>query len=282
MKFINSEKNKPGGTIILIPCDSIRLNPNHPRKNCDESELSLFASSVSKNGIIQPLIVRRIGLVEYELITGMRRLLAAKSVGLATVPCILMSAADCDSIIYSLLENIQREDLMFFDIADSISELISVYGLNQSEIASRLGKSQPWLFNKLRIAALSDNIRRRITDNNLTERHARAILLIKSEEEKHKALDYIIKKGLNVNETDKYIASIINPVKKPAKPKINKLKDIKIFINTINHAVDTMRKAGIKADSHETETPEYYEYVVRIPKTASSPVSLKPFSENAV
>lgn len=281
MKLIDTGKIRSGGSILLIPVDMIVPNPNQPRKIFKNDEMSELAESIRQNGIIQPLVVRRVNEI-YELISGERRLRAAKSVGLGTVPCVIMAACDEKSALYAIIENIQRNDLSCFEEAEAIYKLASVYNISQSDIAKKLGKSQSTLSNKLRLLNLSPEIRAIITENSLTERHSRALLRLENDSERLKALFYIIEKQLNVSETDKYIESLINPAAEKPIIKFKKLKDIKIFVNTINHAVDTMRKAGINAVSTEHETGEYYEYVVRIPKMTSSPVSLAEYSCDAV
>lgn len=270
MKF-SPVKYKCGGSIMLLPCNIIKPNPNQPRKSFDKNELDSLASSIKNSGIIQPLVVRKTENGSYELISGERRLKAACIVGLQTVPCILMNVSECDSAVYSLIENLQRHNLNFFEEAEAFNRLITVYDLSQDELSQKLGKSQSSISNKIRLLKLPSDVRDIITENGLTERHARALIRIDNTDLLFKALNHIIIKNLNVNETDSYIDSLVSPVAARSKPKFKKLKDIKIFINTINHAVDTMRKAGINALSSEHETPDYYEYVVRIPKTATSP-----------
>lgn len=273
MKF-SANKYQCSGTIVLLPCSIIRSNANKTRKSSDDNEIDSLAASVRINGVIQPLVVRYTDKNCYELISGERRLCAAKKVGLSTVPCIIMNVNECESLLYSLIENLQRKDLNFFEEADAYLCLTESFKLSQDEIARRLGRSQSAISNKMRLLKLSPEIRNIIIDSSLTERHARALLRIEDNELQLKALSYIIKKDLNVNETDNYIDLLVSPVETSrSQPQFKKLKDIKIFINTINHAVDTMRKAGINALSSENETPDYYEYVVRIPKMTSSPVS---------
>jgi len=273
---------RTGGSILLVPTDEIIPNPNQPRKVFNQNELDALADSIRNNGIIQPLVVRKNNNDEYELISGERRLRAAVKVGLETVPCVLMSVSDNDSALFAIIENIQRDNLNYFEEAESISRLVNDYYMTQEEISKRLGKSQSYLSNKLRLLRLSDELRSVILENSLSERHARALLRLDSDIDRLKALLEIIEKNMNVSETDKYIDSIVTPVKQKSRPKFRKLKDIKLFINTINHAVDTMRNAGIKAVSEENETSDYIEYVIRIPKTTSSPVSFADYSGNAV
>lgn len=282
MIFSGNTKLKSSGSIILIPVDSIVPNPNQPRKVFNQNELDSLSASIKNNGIIQPLVTRKTSDGRYELISGERRFRAAKNIGLETVPCIVMSVSDEQSALFAIIENVQRDNLNFFEEAESILKLSEIYNMSQFDIAKKLGKSQSYLSNKMRLLKLSCELRGVITENSLTERHARALLKLDNDVDRLKALLHIIEKQLNVSETDKYIDSLINPSASKTKPKFKKIKDIKIFVNTINHAVDTMRKAGIKAITTENETNDYFEYVVRIPKMTSSPVNIADYTGNAV
>ena len=282
MIFQMGSKVKTSGSILLIPAEHIIPNPSQPRKTFNQNELEALASSIKNNGIIQPLVVRKNEEGKFELISGERRLRAAMMVGLENVPCVLMSVSDSESALFAIIENIQRDNLNFFEEAESICKLMTEFNMKQDEISKKLGKSQSYFSNKIRLLKLSEEIRDVILENSLTERHARALLKLTNDVDRFKALLYIIENNLNVNDTDKYIDSLLNPVQTKSKPKFKKLRDIKIFVNTINHAVDTMRKAGINADSEKRETSEYLEYVIRIEKTTSSPVSFAQYSGNAV
>lgn len=282
MIFSSNSKPKNGGSIVLVPVENIIPNPNQPRKIFNNNELESLSASIKNNGIIQPLVIRKSTDGKYELISGERRLRAAKSVNLETVPCIVMDVSDEQSALFAIIENIQRDNLNFFEEAESIYKLSEIYNMSQFEISKKLGKSQSYLSNKMRLLKLPCELRNVIIENSLSERHARALLRLENDVEKLKALLYIIEKKLNVNETDKYIDSLITPSLLKKEPKFKKVKDIKIFVNTINHAVDTMRKAGIKAIKSENETNDYFELVVRIPKVTSSPVNIADYTGNAV
>lgn len=275
MKF-GSAKYKCGGSIVLLPCEIIDPNPNQPRKSFNCSELESLAASIRNNGIIQPLVVRR-NYERYQLISGERRLRAAVMVGLITVPCIIMSVSDSESAVFAIIENLQRDNLSFFEEADAINNLITTFSMTQDEVAKKLGKSQSTLSNKLRLLKLNPEIRCIITSYSLSERHARSLLRITDEELQIKVLNKVINKKMNVNETESYIDSLLSPADIKPQPKLYKLKDIKIFINTLNHAVDTMQKAGIQAISDQHETNDYLEYVVRIPKKTTSPVNFSDY-----
>lgn len=267
-----NENLRRSGSILLIPQNEITANPDQPRKSFDKSELEGLAQSIRLNGIIQPISVRRIDNGLYEVIAGERRLRAARMAGLEKIPCIIINASDEKAALYALIENLQRRDLGFFEEAAAIETLMREHGLSQEETAKRLGKAQSTLSNKLRLLRLPEDVRKAITDAGLTERHARALLKIEDGEKLRAAVQVIIKKNLNVAQSERLIGEIISGGKR--RPAVVKLfKDVRIFVNTLNHAVDTMREAGIQADSQKKETDDYIEYLVRIPKKPSGCIS---------
>lgn len=276
----SQSKVKPGGQIILVPQEDIHPNPNQPRKRFDYNELESLAQSIRENGIIQPLSVRQVKDQGYELVAGERRLRAARLVGLSRIPCILMNVDNSQSALYGLLENLQRQDLDFFEEAVAIEKLQKQYGMSQEQVAKRLGKAQSTLSNKLRLLRLTEDQRLLITNAGLTERHARALLSLPDDAQINRALKIIVDKRLNVAETDRLVKQMISRSNSEKRPPIKLFKDVRIFINTLNHAVDTMRQAGIEADSCKSETEEYIEYTVRIPKGTVDVVA-KPSGNSA-
>lgn len=261
--FIKSE-NK----ITELPIIRIRPNKSQPRKQFNESELKALSQSISENGILQPLIVRKITSSEYEIVAGERRLRASALAGLKKVPCIVVKCSDKESAVYALLENLQRADLGIFEEARGISRLIRRYGLTQEQAAEKLGKTQSTIANKLRLLRLSNEEQEWIEKSGLSERHARALLRIKDEELRRKALSGVITDGLNVSQTEAFVSSLIQSTPKKQNRGKSKavIKDIRIFVNTINKAVDTMRLSGIDAETHKTDYDNFIEYTIRIPK----------------
>lgn len=255
------------GAVLLIPVDKIRTNPNQPRKYFDPDELSSLGESIRRNGILQPLSVRaEDGDGKYELIAGERRLRAAAESGFDRVPCIVINADSTQAAVYSVIENLQRRDLNFFEEALAIESLGEKYGLDRAQLSERLGKAPSTLSNKLRLLRLPEDIREKMISADLTERHARALLRIEDLNKLHAATDTVIKRSLNVAQTEKLVNAILDD-ETAHKPHVIKLfKDVRIFVNTINHAVDTMREAGIRAESLRTETQDSIEFTVRIPK----------------
>lgn len=262
---------KPKERIHNIPIDLIERNPNQPRKLFSEGPLFELAESIRVCGIIQPLNVRKIGENKYELISGERRLKAAKLIGLKTVPAVVMSVEEETSAVIALIENLQREDLSFFEEALAYERLIKNYSFTQDALAFKLGKSQSAIANKMRLLKLSDDIKAKVVEHNLTERHCRALLKIIDEDTRLKVLNMIIAKNLNVAETENYIDELKRKslaTQKKERRIIPLFKDIRIFSNTVKQAVDMMKKAGVNADTKKKETDDYIEYFIRIDKKA--------------
>lgn len=272
---MKSAKYRIGGQIILIPQEDIYPNPNQPRSRFDFDELEGLAQSIRQNGIIQPIAVRVNASGNYELISGERRLRASRLVGISLIPCIIMEASDEKSALFALIENMQRSDLGFFEEASAIEKLIVDFNMSRDDVCRKLGKAAPTISNKLRLLKLPEDVRLKITQEGLTERHARALLRLPTRAQLDRALSIISDKRLNVAESEKLIDQMLSADKSSKKPTVKLFKDVRIFVNTLNHAVDTMRRAGIEADSAKSETDEYIEYIVRIPKTRSCVIRTK-------
>jgi ParB-like partition proteins len=263
--------------IVELAIDSVKPNPYQPRRYFETGALEELASSIIEYGVLQPINVRRIGN-GYELIAGERRLRACKLIGLATVPAIISSMKDDDSALVALLENLQREDLGFMEEAQAYEHLIQDHGMTQEVLANKIGKKQSTIANKLRILKLSPAVKKVIKENNLTERHARALLKLHDEDLQIRLLKKICEKNLNVNQTereiDQTIESITNPCQKKTFIKtssqkiqsINGLKDIRIFINTVKQAVEFIRKEGVLVNFDEKNDESFIEYTIRIAK----------------
>lgn len=266
LNFLVKGENK----ISEIPIIKIRPNKAQPRKVFNEDELSALSRSIAENGILQPLTVRKASQSEFELIAGERRLRAAILAGMKRVPCIIVKCSDKESAVYALLENLQRADLGIFEEARGISRLIRRYGLTQEQAADKLGKTQSTIANKLRLLKLSGEEQEWIENAGLTERHARALLRIDDEDIRREVLSKIISENLNVSQTEALVG-----IYKHNNPKTEKnrgrskavIKDIRIFLNSINRAIDTMRLSGIDAQSVKTDSENFIEYTIRIPKS---------------
>lgn len=261
---ILNEKNL--SRVIEIDMDRIYPNPNQPRRRFTDSDMAELAASIKINGLIQPIVVRRIDM-GYELVAGERRFRAARLCGMTEIPCIIVDTTERGSAMISLVENMQRKDLNFFEEAEAINSLTELFGLTQEDIALRLGKKQSTIANKMRLLKLSKEERKLILEYGLTERHARALLKIDDNLIRMELIKIIFERKLNVENTEKLIESTLkrnNEIKRIRKCK-GAFRDVRIFVNTITHAVEIMQAAGINAVMQKSKEKEYTEYIVRIP-----------------
>jgi ParB family chromosome partitioning protein len=255
------------GHVVQVPLEEVRLNPGQPRQLFPEESLLELAASIRACGILQPLMVRRRGDGAYELISGERRLRAAKIAGLASVPCLVTEADDRDSALFALVENLQRQDLNFLEEALALNRLIQTYRLSQEEAAERIGKSQPAVANKLRLLHLPDKVLQRTVTYGLTERHARALLQLKSEKLQEQALEFIYTHRLNVAQTDAYIARLLEERDSASgQRKTYIVKDVRMFLNTIARSLQIIQSAGVDAQCGKTETEDAILLSIRIAK----------------
>jgi len=264
------------GSILYLSVDEIAPSPAQPRRYFAEDALDELAASIAQYGVLQPLCVRLRG-GKYELVAGERRLRAARLAGLAEVPCILLEVNMEESSLIALVENLQRRDLDFVEEAEGIERLIRLFGMSQEEAARRLGRSQSAVANKLRILRLPDDILDALRAERLTERHARALLRLKDDDERRAALARIIAEGMNVAAAESYIDSLLAPAEeapakppKPQRPTIV-LKDVRLFLNTVTRGLDIMRAGGIAADMEKSETESEIYLTLRIPKNKTAP-----------
>ena len=194
------------GRVIFLPPRSIQPNPAQPRKLFPPGALEELTQSIRIHGILQPLSVRRVGQ-HYELIAGERRYRAAQMAGLREIPCIVMRMDDRESGLAALLENLQRQDLNFLEEAQAFSQMMSRFSMSQEQIAKAVGKSQSAVANKLRLLRHSQPVLEKLLAHDLTERHARALLKLPSEEQKLAAISHIA--HLSVAQTERYIESLL-------------------------------------------------------------------------
>ncbi|HHW67702.1 MAG: ParB family transcriptional regulator, chromosome partitioning protein [Epulopiscium sp.] len=256
--------------IQWIPVDKIRPNPYQPRKSFDKIALDELTNSIREYGVMQPISVRMIGNSNYELVAGERRLRACKNAGMDVIPAVIIEVSDKDSAVLSLIENLQREELNFLEEADAYFNLMKDYGFTQEELAKSVGKSQSTIANKLRLLKLSPAVKKLLLENNLSERHARALIKLPDEEMQMEVLKKVIIQGLNVKKTeelvDQTIEKIIHQSEEKKEQKMKRfLKDIRLFTNTIQQAVDLIQQSGVEAQYTMEEKDDFYEINIKIP-----------------
>ena len=274
IRFGRQQRGIPDGAAIkLLPVKDISPNPSQPRRFFEAEAIASLADSIRQYGIIQPLTVRHlIHGDKYELIAGERRLRAAALIGMENVPCVILETDETESAALAIIENLQRENLNMFEQAEAISSLIRMYDLTQEDIARKLSVSQSFVANKLRLLRYHPEEKTLILSSSLTERHARALLRL-SGEDRLLALRHVIENHLNVAETEEYVEGVLHPSAEKAPkgvemPKIRQkwvVRDVRLFVNSIHHAVDVMRQAGIDAVTSRTDTEDGMEILIRIP-----------------
>ena len=248
------------GRVVFLPARGIRPNPAQPRKVFRPDALSELADSIRQHGILQPLTVRRCG-VSYELIAGERRLRAAQLAGLTEIPCIIMNMDEMESGMAAMIENLQRQDLDFIEEAQGISHLMTRCSFSQDQIARLLGKSQSAVANKLRILRHSGQVLDALREAQLTERHARALLKLKNEEDKLAAVAVIAGQGMSVARTERYIDALLAE-KKETPPKAN----VGAFLNSLSQSLAKIQSSGVAAISERRETEDRIVLTITIPK----------------
>ena len=259
--------------VQYIPLGRIRPNPQQPRRSFDEEGLAELAASIRSCGILQPLTVRRAG-EGYELVAGERRLRAARIAGLREVPCLVAQVGEEDSALLALMENLQRRDLDCWEEAQAIARLISRYGLSQEEAARRLGRAQPTVANKLRLLRLPEDVRALLWENGLTERHARALLRLQDPEVQRRAAGDMVRRGMNVAQAEAYVEKLLQSaqVTPPRGRSTYIIKDVRLFLNSVDRGLHLMRQAGVDAGWDRQDTDREILLTIRIPKRASGKI----------
>ena len=255
--------------VLFLPIAAISPNPDQPRTCFSREGLEELAASIQELGVLQPLSVRRSKNGGYELISGERRLRASRMAGLTEVPCILVSVDSQGSSLLALVENLQRRDLNFVEEATALAKLIETYHLSQEEAARRIGKSQSAVANKLRLLRLPPDVLTLLRGRGCTERHARALLRLETEEQQWEVLEYVIDHHLTVAQTEAYIEARLTPPPPRKKKPTFILKDVRLFLNTVTKGLSMMKDAGVNAEYGRQETEDAILLTIKIPKAAS-------------
>jgi len=262
-----AEKHSPD-EVKQIPVGSIVPSPYQPRTVFDDERIDELCQTIRTHGVIQPIVVRfRNG--KYELIAGERRWRAVQKLGWATIPAIVREINDSQAASISLIENLQREGLTSIEEAIAYQKLIELHDLTQESLAQRLGKSQSTIANKIRLLQLCEPVKQALLERKITERHARAMLALPTEELQIKVLEDIIAKEWNVKQTETRINLLLESMRQKSerKPKrISFSKDIRLAVNTIRQSVDMVVGTGMNIYKEEQDYEDRYEIIIKIPK----------------
>ncbi len=269
MTCVQTRARRGRETVVYLPLDDIAPNPVQPRRGFGAEGLQELSESIIRYGIINPLTVRRKG-TSYELVAGERRLRAARLAGLQEVPCIILDIDMEESGLIALVENLQRRDLDLWEEAEGLHRLIRLFGLSQEECARRIGKSQSAVANKLRLLKLPPDVLEGLRDGGLTERHGRALLRLKDAQAQRAALARFLKDGMTVAAAESYVDRLLARQAQPASARhtLFVLKDVRVFVNTLNHGLELMKKGGIEAGLERRETEDSLILTVSISKAS--------------
>ncbi len=268
--FPSLEAEQGKEKVIRVRIDHLQPNPYQPRQNFPKDKLGELTQSIKTYGLLHPIIVRRKGRA-YQIVAGERRVLACRSLGWKTIPAIVKELSDSAVAAMALIENLQRENLNYLDEAAGYARLIQTFNLTQEVLAQRLGKSQSTIANKMRLLKLPDEVKDLLIKDQLTERHARALLKLDSAEQQKKMVREIIKRGLTVSDTEKKIERMVEQqeVDKPGAQRKGVVKDTRIFLNTIRQAIKIIESAGMSPEVDEKMEQDYIEVTIRLFKSRS-------------
>lgn len=230
--LLKEEDFNTNENLINIEIEKLVRRENQPRKSFDDESLKELSESIKKDGIIQPIVVRKLH-EKYEIIAGERRYRASKLIGLKTVPVIVKEVSDRKASEIALVENLQREDLNPIEEAISFKTLISEYDITQEELSNVVGKSRPYIANVLRLLTLSDDIKEYLIKGIITKNQARTLLSLKTEEERKKFLDKLLSKEVNIRDIEK-------------KARVKKIKTNDIFVNDVCEKLTYVLDAKVK------------------------------------
>lgn len=250
-----------------IPIEDIVPNRYQPRTIFDDEKIAELAQTIHTHGIIQPIVVREYEQGKFEIIAGERRFRAMKKLGWEKAPVIVKNYNDRETASVALIENLQREELTALEEAVAYEKLIELHNLTQEALAQRLGIGQSTVANKLRLLKLPQEVQEAILQKNITERHARSLIPLKSPELQVQLLGEIIEKQLNVKQTEERVVKMLSKSEEPRKPRRKAFsKDMRIAVNTIRQSLTMVSDNGINLDSEEEEFEEYYQFTIKIPK----------------
>ncbi len=251
--------------VLAIDIDRIKANPFQPRREIAQDKIEELAQSIKASGLIQPIVVRRLGN-GYQLVVGERRLLACKKLGWKKISAAVKTLTDNDMATTALIENLQRENLNIIEEANGYVSLMKNFNLTQEVLAQRLGKSQSTVANKIRLLKLPDSVRKKLQEHNLTERHARALLRLDSEELQLKLIEEVKHKGLTVSQLEKRLEKMNAGKDGRRKVKGSKpvIRDMRIVLNTIREAIVVIQSSGFYPEIDETVEQDYIEVNIRL------------------
>jgi ParB family chromosome partitioning protein len=255
--------------VLSIPVGAIAPNPNQPRRAFDEASLSALAASIRQMGLLQPIAVRAVDIARYELIAGERRLRACRLLGLTHIDALLVEANPAQSALLALVENLQREDLHYFDEAEGYAAVLRECPMTQEALAARIGRTQGAIANKLRLLKLEPAVRAALRAEDLSERHARALLRLPLAAQQLEAARRMAEGKLSAKQGDALINQMLAaaPPEKKARRVLTLIRDHRLYLNALRDIVRQMQAAGYPASTEVREREGQVEVLIRFPSS---------------
>ena len=257
-------KRDPDRRLLLLPVEEVRVRSDPRRANEDRAALSELMISIAQVGLIEPVVVRERREDGYELIAGARRLAACRLLGHREIPCIVVQAGDEKSALLSLAENLHRKDLHYLDEAERLKALLDRGTLTEEQLLTRIGKSEPYLDNRLRLLNLSTAVRARLRSANLSERHARALLRLNDGERQKQALDVIERRRMNAPAAERLVDSMTNTAGAAPMRILRFSRDCRLFVNSVKTCIEQLEGSGITAAMEETRRDDGVDLIIRV------------------
>ena len=260
-------KEGNGRQACWLPMEEIWPNPRQPRKEFNDFALMELASSIRQYGLLQPITVRAVE-GGYEIVMGERRYRACRMLGFSHIDAFILPATRGESAILAVIENIQRENLHFFEEAEAYAELLG-QGMSQDALARRLGKSTSAVANKLRLLKLDPELRHYLFEQGLSERHARALLSLPDALGRQRIARQAAQHHLTVKETETLVqrAQKRLPVPPPSRRVISMVRDHRLYINAIKSVIAQMKETGMEAKMKLQEDDQFLDLHITIPKS---------------
>ncbi len=255
----------PERRITRIELNRIAPNPYQPRRAADEEALRELAESIRRFGLLSPLLVRRTSGSGYELIAGERRLRAMELLGWSSADAIVLGAGDRDSALIALIENLQREELHFLDEAEACRRILREQGLTQEELSAALGRSPSALANRLRLLHLGRSVKNYIREEQLSERHARALLRLEREADQLRLARCAAQQKLSVRQLEAQIDALLREKRGATpSPAAGLVRDSRLVINALKDTVRQLKRIGVPASSRVEAHEDYYDVIVTV------------------
>lgn len=266
MSTVTAERRGPGRQVYALPMDRVVPSSDQPRKFFDDYALLALASSIRQHGLLQPITVRERDN-GYEIVMGERRYRACALLGMTHIDALILPVSEQDSALLALIENVQRENLHYFEEAEAYRHLID-RGMTQDALARRLGKSPAAVANKLRLLKLEEEVRAVLTEEGLSERHARALLSLPEGAARLRVACQAAREGLSVQATEQLVrrAQKRLPVPPAGRRVISLVRDYRLYANAVKSVVRQMRETGVPTEMEVREGEGWIDMHIRMGK----------------